>query len=131
MSDPRNNLEPTPVERKRLRALKVKARELHRYAVPELQELLQVSKIRAMELIALSEFQSIPSIGIRFAHDLISMGYYGLKQLKGKDPARLLDKFEQQVGAWIDPCLEDQFRLVVHHAANPDSKRNWWDFTNE
>ncbi len=56
-----------------------------------------------MELRALSEFQSIPSIGIRFAHDLISLGLYSLADVKGKDPAKLLDRFEQQLGVWIDP----------------------------
>ncbi|MFN8333958.1 MAG: helix-hairpin-helix domain-containing protein [Cyclobacteriaceae bacterium] len=126
-----NHLDFTPTERKKLRAVKIKLKEVHHHSVAELQALLDVSKIRAMELSALSEFQSLPQIGIRFAHDLISMGYYSLKELKGKDPAKLLDRFEQQLGAWIDPCLEDQFRLVVHYAQNPREQKNWWDFTPE
>jgi hypothetical protein len=52
---------------------------MHLHKIEVLQKLLDTSKIRAMELFALSEFQSLPSIGIRFAHDLIWMGYYSLQ----------------------------------------------------
>lgn len=34
-------------------------------------------------------------------------------------------------GVWVDPCVEDQFRLVVHYANHPNSKHNWWNFTPE
>lgn len=127
----RNHLDITPSERKKLRAANIKAKEIHLHSLEKLQSDLQVSKIRAMELSALSEFQSLPSIGIRFAHDLISMGYYSLKDLKGKDGAKLTDQFEVQVGAWADPCLEDQFRLVVYYAHHPGSHKQWWEFTPE
>jgi hypothetical protein len=59
------------------------------------------------------------------------MGYYSLEHLKGEDGAKLTDRFELQTGAWIDPCVEDQFRLVVHYALDPNSRKNWWDFTAE
>lgn len=126
-----NTLDITPAERKMLRRAGIRVKEIHFHKLPELQSILNVSKMRAMELYALSEFQSLPSIGIRFAYDLISMGYYSLKQLKGKDGAKLIDQLELQVGVWIDPCVEDQFRLVVHHAKHPESRKNWWDFTAE
>jgi AraC-like DNA-binding protein len=126
-----NPLEVTPEEVKKLRALKIKKCEIHLHTVETLQKLLNTSKIRAMELFALSEFQSLPSIGIRFAHDLIGMGYYTLYDLKRKDGAKLTDQYEQQKGVWIDACVEDQFRLVVHYANHPDSKLNWWNFTPE
>jgi len=124
-----NPLEVTPAEIKKLRTHKIKKSEIHLHKVEALQQLLNTSKIRAMELYALSEFQSLPSVGIRFAHDLIGMGYYSLRDLKRKDGAKLTDQYEVQTGAWIDPCVEDQFRLVVHYAQHPDSKLNWWDFT--
>jgi AraC-like DNA-binding protein len=97
----------------------------------EIQLWLNTSRIRAMELIALSEFQSVPSIGIKFAHDLISLGYYSLNELKNKRPEKLVHQLEKQIGAWADPCMEDQFRLVIHYANHRDSKKNWWDFTKE
>ena len=126
-----NPLEVTPAEVKKLRELKIKKSEIHLHKVEVLQKLLDTSKIRAMELFALSEFQSIPSIGIRFAHDLIGMGYYTLHDLKRKDGAKLTDQYELQKGVWVDPCVEDQFRLVVHFANHPNSKLNWWNFTQE
>jgi AraC-like DNA-binding protein len=124
-----NPLDVTPVEIRKLRAHKIKKSEIHLQPPATLQKLLNISKLRAMELVALSEFQSLPSVGIRFAHDLISMGYYSLKDLKRKDGAKLTDQFEFQTGVWADPCVEDQFRLVVHYAGHPDGKMNWWDFT--
>jgi hypothetical protein len=47
------------------------------------------------ELNALAEFQSIPSLGINFAEELISQGYYTLEQLKGKSAVNLFDAFEK------------------------------------
>ena len=132
MSDQaRNYLVINAGERKKLRAANIRVKEIHLHTLTRLQSVLEVPKIRAMELFALSEFQSLPSIGVRFAHDLISLGYYSLKQLKGKNGAKLTDQFEVQTGAWIDPCVEDQFRLVVHYADHPESHKNWWDFTTE
>lgn len=126
-----NPLEVTPSEVKKLRALKIKKSEMHLHNIEVLQNLLDTSTIRAMELFALSEFQSLPSVGIRFAHDLIWMGYYSLHDLKGKDGAELTDQYELEKGVWTDPCVEDQFRLVVHFANHPTSKLNWWNFTPE
>jgi AraC-like DNA-binding protein len=126
-----NPLEVTPGEVRKLRAHKIKKREIHLHTIEALQKLLSTSRIRAMELFALSEFQSLPSIGIRLAHDLIGMGYYSLNDLKKKDGAKLTDQYEKQKGVWIDACVEDQLRLVVHFANHPDSKLNWWNFTPE
>ncbi len=86
---------------------------------------------RAKVLHALAEFQIVSSVGIRFAEDLISLGYYSLKELKGKNGAKLVEAFERHKGYWIDPCVEDQFRLVVHVANTGDLSRSWWDFTEE
>lgn len=124
-------LDITAEEMKRLRALKIKKSELHHHSVNELQQWLPASKQRAKELYALSEFQSIPSVGIRFATDLIQMGYYSMRELKKKKGFKLTDQYELQQGVWVDSCVEDQFRLVVHYANHPDSKLNWWNFTSE
>lgn len=120
-----------PSERKFLRSNKIKIRDILKYSVEELTRLLRVSPIRAMELHALVEFQCIPSIGLKFAQDLISLGYYSLDELKDKDSAKILDELELSTGTWIDPCVEDQCRLVVHFANEKDRGLNWWDFTEE
>jgi AraC-like DNA-binding protein len=131
MNDSTNRLDILSSEKRKLRANKVKLSEIHHHSVGNLRAILGISKIRAMELKALSEFQTIPSIGIRFALDLISLGFYSIEELNGKDPAKLVDQLERQLGAWIDPCVEDQVRLCIHYAEHFDKRVNWWDFTKE
>jgi len=121
----------TAEEMRKLRSLKIKKTEIHFHSVGELVEWLAIPKARAMELYALSEFQSVPSVGIRFAQDLIAMGYYSLQDLKGKDGTKLLHQFETGIGAWVDPCVEDCFRHITHYATHRDDKLKWWDFTAE
>lgn len=131
MNDSMNRLDILITEKRKLRANKIKLSEIHHHSVENLRATLGISKIRAMELKAISEFQTIPSIGIRFAMDLISLGFYSIQELKGKDPAKLVNRLERQLGAWIDPCVEDQVRLCVHYAQHFDNRVNWWDFTKE
>jgi len=68
---------------------------------------------------------------IKIAKDLVFLGYYSLNELKQKDGAKLTDEYEQKKGYWIDPCVEDQFRLVVNFANTNDTNKTWWDFTEE
>jgi hypothetical protein len=96
-------------EKRLLRANGIKLKEIHHHSVRELKAVLNVSEIRAMELRALSEFQTIPSIGKQFAENLMQLGFYSLKEISGKDPAKLLDRLELQTGAWIDPLWKINF----------------------
>ena len=121
----------TPDETKRLRANKIKHADVSEYLVDDLSALLNVPLTRAKEIYALAEFQSVPSVGIKFAQDLISLGYFSLDELKDKDGAKLIEDLELSTGAWIDPCVEDQCRLVVDYANNHDNSKNWWDYTEE
>lgn len=118
-------------EKKALRNQKLRIRDVANYPPEALVELMNISKERAKELAALCEFQLIPSIGIRFAEDLISMNIYTLKELEGQDPVQLIDRYESQLGYWVDPCVEDQFRLAVYFAETQDDSKTWWDFTAE
>ena len=121
----------TSAEKKKLRTSKVKMSDLHSYSADELEVLLGASADRAKEVHALIEFQQIPSIGIEFARDLIALGYYAIDELKHKQGAKLTDDFEKLKGFWIDPCVEDQFRLAVYYANTRDKSKNWWAFTKE
>ena len=121
----------TTLERKNLRTKKFKIADLTDLATDEIEAILEVSSIRAKEIHALAEFQTVPSIGIKFAEDLIFLGYYSLEELKSKDGAKLVEAYELKKGYWIDSCVEDQFRLVVHFANNKESTKKWWDFTKE
>ncbi len=118
-------------EKQKMKINKVRIKDIPNYAADELEVLLGVSVERAKEILALIEFQSIPSVGIKFAEDLVSMGYYSIAELKGKDGAKLTEDFELLKGYWIDPCVEDQFRLVVYYAETNDKSKKWWDFTEE
>lgn len=123
------DLELTVEEKALLKQKGITQKVLMDYAINEIIHALDAPSQRAKTLQALYEFQQIPSIGIRFAHDLIFMGYYSLAELKDKQGHELLDQYENKLGSRVDPCVEDQFRLVVHYANNRDSKKQWWDFT--
>ncbi len=118
-------------ERKNLRKNKVKKTDILDFASDELEELLNVSEARAKEIYALADYQQIPSIGIKFAKDLLYLGYHSIEELKGKNGAKLTDEYEKKKGFKTDPCVEDQFRLVVDFSKNRDFSKNWWDITNE
>lgn len=121
----------TDVEKANLRKSKVKIAQLPDFAMDELEVLLNVAPERAKEIYALAEFQTVPSVGIKFAEDLIFLGYYSLNDLQNKDGAKLTDEYELKKGYWTDPCVEDQFRLVVNFANTQDTTKMWWDFTEE
>ncbi|MDO8967404.1 helix-hairpin-helix domain-containing protein [Algoriphagus sp.] len=121
----------TATEKTRLRKHKIKIANILDFAKDELEVLLQASTERAKEIYALAEFQTVPSVGIKFAEDLVFLGYYSLSELKDKDGAKLTDEYELKKGYWTDPCVEDQFRLIVYAAKTNDQKKTWWDFTAE
>lgn len=129
MKTPKLDLSPT--EKSYLKNAGVRIGQLTSYAPDELCELLHITEQRCKEILALIEFQSVPSVGPRFAHDLIDMGYYTLAQLKHKSGAELLNDHERHIGSRTDPCVEDQFRLIVHYANHPGNGKQWWDLTAE
>lgn len=43
----------------------------------------------------------------------------------------LFNSLELKLGCWTDPCVEDQIMCIIHHANNPESEKQWFDFTNE
>jgi Pathogenicity locus len=119
------------LEKANLRKHKIKIANILNFAPDELEVLLNASTERAKIIYALAEFQSVPSIGIKFAEDLVFLGYYSLSELKNKDGAQLTDEYELKKGYWVDPCVEDQFRLVIYFANTNDRNKTWWNFTVE
>jgi Pathogenicity locus len=113
----------TDVEKANLKKNKIKIADILDFATDELEVLLNATTERAKEIYALAEFQTVPSVGIKFAEDLVFLGYYSLNELKNKDGAKLTDEYELKKGFWIDPCVEDQFRLVVNFANTHDTKK--------
>jgi hypothetical protein len=124
-------LELTVQERQELRKNKILLSDIHKISLKDLCLIMKVSELRAKELKASSEFQSVPSIGPAFAKDLIKLGYYELDELKEKDGARLFEKLEELYMVRIDPCVEDQFRFILFYSNNHDCDKQWWDFSEE
>ncbi|WP_138493801.1 helix-hairpin-helix domain-containing protein [Paenibacillus pinistramenti] len=124
-------LDLSPSERKALRSHNIRLNELHTRSVEEIRTILNITETRAAELRASSEFQRLPSIGPRFAEDLIRLGFCSLDDLSGQNGAELFDRLEALAGQRIDPCVEDQLRLVVFSAEHRTSGKQWWDFTEE
>jgi hypothetical protein len=121
----------TDAEKQKLRQNKLKIADILGFAVDELAVLLAVRVDRARKIRALAEFQTIPSIGIKFAEDLIFLGLYSINDLKEARGGHLLEEYEFKKGFTTDPCVEDQFRLAVYYANTNDATKNWWDFTEE
>ncbi|MBL4678275.1 MAG: Pathogenicity locus [Mucilaginibacter sp.] len=118
-------------EKALLKQQKVTLKMLQDYAPDEIAAMVQASADRARELSALAQFQSIPSLGIGFARELIAQGYYAPDDLKGRTAVELFDGFEKHCGCWADPCVEDSYRLLVHYVAHQDDSKRWWNFTAE
>lgn len=121
----------TGAEKARIKAQKLKPLQLLDFATDEIEVLLEVPLERAIELKALVEFQTLDSVGIRFAQDLVFLGYFSVSELHGKTGWELTDAYEEKIGYWVDPCVEDQFRLIAHVANTGDRSKKWWDFTEE
>jgi hypothetical protein len=118
-------------EKQKLKEKKISQKMLRDYAPDEIAAMLDASPERARELAALAEFQSIPSLGIGFARELMQQGYYSLEQIKGKSAVELFDAYERHCGCWADPCVEDSYRLLVHYIEHKDESKRWWNFTGE
>ncbi|TAF26640.1 MAG: Pathogenicity locus, partial [Runella slithyformis] len=88
----------TDVEKANLRKNKIKITDILDFATDELEVLLNATTERVKEIYALAEFQTVPSIGIKFAEDLVFLGYYSLNELKNKDGAKLTDEYELKKG---------------------------------
>ncbi|SDJ82074.1 helix-hairpin-helix domain-containing protein [Sediminibacillus albus] len=122
----------TTEERNALRSAKVKINQIAELELKTFADLLDITYDRARLLKGLASFQQIPSIGCRLSHNLVQyLGLYNLDDVRGQDPALLLDCLEIKINTPVDPCVEDQIRCVVHHAENPGSDRQWFDFTAE
>jgi len=121
----------TESEKANLRKHKIRISNILDFASDELEVLLNATSERAKEIYALAEFQTVPTVGIKFAQDLVFLGYYSLNELKLKNAAALTDDYEKKLGYWVDPCVEDQFRLVVNFAKTNDTTKTWWHFTEE
>jgi hypothetical protein len=96
----------TDIEKANLRKNKIKIANVLDFAPDELAILLNATAERAKEIYALAEFQTVPSIGIKLAEDLVFLGYYSLNELKNKDGAKLTDEYELKKVIGLIPALK-------------------------
>lgn|SRR5690625_4230062 len=90
----------TDSEKQSLKENKLKIRDMIQLTPEFISEFLGITTQRANELKVLVEFQSIPSIGYKFASKLVLLEYYSLDELKDKDPVSLINDLEQQLGGF-------------------------------
>lgn len=122
----------TDDEKSKLRRAKVKIREIHTLNKEQIAQMLDISVERAKILKGLADFQSVPSIGSKLAEKLVfELNIFSLSEIKEKDGPKLFDELEQKLGVWTDSCVEDQIRCVINFSNNPESSKQWFDFTNE
>ncbi|QWC23032.1 Pathogenicity locus [Bacillus haikouensis] len=122
----------TDEERTSLRREKIRLKEINTYSPEELGERLGIPLERARYLVGMCIFQQIPSIGPNMAHNVVEdLQFHTFEEIKDEKGEDLIIALEKKYGVWMDPCVEDSLRCVVHHARHPGSEKNWWDFTAE
>lgn len=120
----------TKAEKNQLRKAKIKMSDIRSFSAEYLVDLFDTTWQRANELKALAMFQTIPSIGVKLAENIVyQLNIYSLDELKDKDASRLFDQLEEKRDVWIDSCVEDQLRCVVNYANDPRSDKQWFAFT--
>lgn len=118
-------------EKKELRKNKIRLNQLSKITPNQLSNILNISIKRSKEIIAHAQIQQVPSIGPKLTNNIINLGFYSLEEIKNQDGANLTDLLEKKYGCWVDPCVEDQLRLVIHYANNGETGKQWWDFTKD
>jgi hypothetical protein len=119
-------------ERTNLRRSKVKLAEIYLIELDELTKILCSTLERARFIKGLAIFQQVPSIGYKLALNMVKdLEIYSLDEMKDKNAADLFDRLENNLRFRTDSCVEDQIRCLIYYANNPNSNKQWYDFTEE
>lgn len=81
----------------------------------------------------LQEFQKIPGVGKKLAHDFVDLGYKGVEGLRSESPEEMYQKLSTLRGRHIDRCVLYVFRAAVYFAENPvrdPELLKWWNWTD-
>lgn len=81
-----------------------------------------------------NDLQTIPGVGKSIARDLMGLGIFAVKDLKGKDPEKLYEESNALAGEKLDRCLLYVFREAVYFAEtkNPEAELlKWWNWKDE
>ena len=76
-----------------------------------------------------TDLQMIPGIGPSMEIDLIDLGFSGVHQLVGRDPAAMYETLCDLRGHHIDRCVLYVFRCAVYYSESPHPDPEllkWW-----
>ncbi len=119
----------TADERALIRKATLKLTRLSDVTPDELAQRTGMALQRCEYLIALSQFQSLESVGAAVAEDLWKLGFRSNADLKDANPSEMYERLQQMNGKTIDPCVEDIFRCAIAQVSFPDLPaplRQWW-----
>ena len=68
----------------------------------------------------LRDLMTIPGVGKKIAHDLISLGIHSVGDLVGRDPQTLYDALCKLTGTRVDRCMLYAFRCAVYYASTKE-----------
>lgn len=80
---------------------------------------------------SLTEFQTIPGVGIQIAKDLWDLGFRSINDLKGKNPEELYQDLCQLQGCKVDRCMLYVFRCAIYfasHESHDPHLLKWWNW---
>lgn len=124
----------TSKERKALRGVKILLRDIALFDSEELSKVTGINKLRCQELVALSQFQSLGSVGPDMAVKFWRLGFKSLKDLARADPSKMYQDYSLLIRRHVDPCVEDVFRCAiaqVKYKNLPAHLKNWWEWTDQ
>jgi hypothetical protein len=111
------------------RKAKVSRTMLSRISATELARVTGIPLERCEKIVALSQFQTLGSVGPAIAEDLWALGYRSIADLRKANPRAMYERLQCLVGKPVDPCVEDVFRCAVAQAIYPELSeplRQWW-----
>jgi hypothetical protein len=121
-------------ERRSLQRAKVRLGDIAQMSPVALSDLTGIPLNRCEKLVALSQFQTLGSVGLQSALDLWVLGCRRLSDLAKAEPAEMYRRLEKIVGQSLDPCVEDVLRCAVAQSVNrdlPEPLRQWWNWQEQ
>lgn len=124
----------TNEERRALKSARIFLKNISSFDSKELSKATGIKTLRCQELIALSQFQSLASVGPDMARKLWQLGFKSLSDLPKANPYQMYRDYCQFIGGHVDPCVEDVFRCAVAQTKYKDLPlhlKNWWEWTDQ
>ena len=85
---------------------------------------------------SIKELCKIPGVGKVVAHDLLSLGFQSISDLKGQNPEEMYIRHNDNKGSVQDICMLYTFRCAVYFAETPKTKQEseklkWWNWMDK